>query len=332
MTRPPSSPFWPAILPGLALALGVARWLVQGSGNLYTDADKRFYVPDPDLGWRAIGDGPPWLGLELLAVIAAIGVAAAFGGWLIRRRERRTLERWSAARLCLWFVAAMPMAVPAWAFAGGGAPADSVEYLPAGLVEAPTGGVSGGLSKMPAGTYEAIDHDGSSITAHIFAGGDEFDARFAGGVGGTWRGNPADLTQPMTAEIHVDATSVDTGIALRTKQAREDLRVTTHDQLRFRLTAVEAARQDGPDAIAFSARGEVELVGEVTPIELAGVMRRADRARLGTSGPTFVINAEFELDIRNTPLRGDAGSYDDPIFHIIATLVLVGDAAGKEHQ
>ena len=48
----PRSPFLLAIAPAVAVGAGAARWALQGSGNVYTAVHKRFYVPDPDLGWR----------------------------------------------------------------------------------------------------------------------------------------------------------------------------------------------------------------------------------------------------------------------------------------
>ena len=68
------SPYLLAIAPAVALAAGGVRWLLQGSGNLYTATTKRFYTPDPDLGWRVAKGGPLWLGLEVLAILAAVTV------------------------------------------------------------------------------------------------------------------------------------------------------------------------------------------------------------------------------------------------------------------
>jgi hypothetical protein len=40
-------PYLALVPAGVALVAAGARWLVQGSGNVYTTFAKRFYVPDP---------------------------------------------------------------------------------------------------------------------------------------------------------------------------------------------------------------------------------------------------------------------------------------------
>jgi hypothetical protein len=82
------SRFAPAAVAGAALVAAVVRWGLQGSGNLYTAFAKRFYVPDPDLGWRVSTRHPIWIGLDACAVIAVIAVVAL----VIRRR--RVTTRW----------------------------------------------------------------------------------------------------------------------------------------------------------------------------------------------------------------------------------------------
>jgi hypothetical protein len=89
----PRSPFLLAIAPAVAVGAGGVRWAMQGSGNVYTAVHKRFYVPDPDLGWRVQAGGPVWLGLEVLAILGAITVGVLGAAWLIRRwgqEARRT--------------------------------------------------------------------------------------------------------------------------------------------------------------------------------------------------------------------------------------------------
>src|SRR5258705_13798966 len=80
------SPYLPVATPIVALIAALLRWWLQGSGNLYTAVEKRFYVPDPDLGWRVSQAHPVWLGLDVCGVIAAIAVALAIGGCGVRRR------------------------------------------------------------------------------------------------------------------------------------------------------------------------------------------------------------------------------------------------------
>ena len=69
------SPFLAATIPTTAVIAAALRWWQQGSGNIYTALDKRLYGPDPDLGWRALGDRPLWLGLDVVAVLGAVALA-----------------------------------------------------------------------------------------------------------------------------------------------------------------------------------------------------------------------------------------------------------------
>src|SRR3954468_19652563 len=123
---------WAAVPAVAATAAATARWGLQGSGNVYTALDKRFYVPDPDLGWRVARHGPVWIGLEAIAVCAAIAIAVVVGALIVARWERRRGSRMTALRVLLWVVAAVPLALPAWAFASGSGPARGRETLPAG--------------------------------------------------------------------------------------------------------------------------------------------------------------------------------------------------------
>ena len=70
-TRSPFAPVAASAVAGLAC---VVRWVVQGSSNMYTALDKRFYVPDADLGWRVSADHPVWLGLDACAVVVAMTI------------------------------------------------------------------------------------------------------------------------------------------------------------------------------------------------------------------------------------------------------------------
>ena len=177
------SPFAPIVLPIAALIAALARWQVQGSRNLYTALDKRFYIADPDLGWRISTRHPIWLGLEVCVVIAAIAVGLWASGWIIRRREAKHGHRATVLRAASWFVAGVPLVVPIAAFASGAGPADGLDTLPASTIKGIEAGITGILD-APAGRYEVIQHAGTSITAHLSAGQETFDARFDGGMSG----------------------------------------------------------------------------------------------------------------------------------------------------
>jgi polyisoprenoid-binding protein YceI len=319
-------PYAAAVLPLAALVAGVVRWVLQGSGNVYTAVEKRFYLPDRDLGWR-VADGPLWLGLEVLAIIGGVLAAAIVAAWIIGRREAKTQQRWSLARAGLWIVAALPLAIPAYAFATGGRPAGAKDDLPSGATAAaPTSGIEGGLD-APAGTYVPLAHDGTSLTAHLSAGGEAFDARF-GGVAGSLTIDPKNLAAPVSGEITAKVETVDTGIALRSQHAREDyLKGATHPTVGFRLGQLVAARGDGPDVVAFRAKGTALLLGKEHPVEITGTLRALDaagRQRLGIQAAAALIaNADLALSIKETALAPDAGDFDGDRLPVHASLVLV---------
>jgi polyisoprenoid-binding protein YceI len=219
--RTPRSPYWALTLSGLALAAGIARWLLQGSGNLYTQTDKRYYLADPDLGWRIAPESPFWLGLDAIAMLAVFTAALGVVAWFVRQREREHNQGqpWRPARIALWVLSAVPLAVPIWAFASGGAPEGAREALPPGVIGPPPGGFEGALADLPAGTYELLPDSESSITARIKAGGEEFDTRFSGNLAARVTFDPSDPGAAVVARVRVDTASVDTGSGMRSEHA-----------------------------------------------------------------------------------------------------------------
>ncbi len=319
------SPWLPVVLPLAALLASLARWSVQGSRNLYTALDKRFYVADPDLGWRVSSQHPIWLGLEVCAIIAAIAIGLTIGGWIIRRRETRRGERATVLRVASWILAMIPVAVPIAAFASGTGPVGGRDTLPAAAAVAIQRGVTGALS-LPAGRYEVVSHEGSSITAHLSAGREAFDARFPTALTGSWEGDPHDLTRPMSAQVSVATASVDTGITERSKHAREEyLLADKFPRIQFTLGEVIAARQDGPDQVAFRAHGTVGLVGKTHEVEVTGTLKKPDPSalsRLGVAGEVMLVQGDFSLVIKETALAPDAGDFDGDRIPIHVSLVL----------
>jgi polyisoprenoid-binding protein YceI len=319
------SPFFAVIPAGVAVALAVSRWLIQGSGNVYTSLTKRFYVPDQDLGWRIAGDRPIWLGLEAIAITVGVALGLTGAAWLIRRIERRRGRPWRWPRIASWIVSPLPLVIPIAAFATGGPPDHAVEMLPSGqTAAAPTSGFEGGLA-LPEGTYRTAS--GSAITARISAGKETFDARFTG-VTGAWQGRPGALDGASTATFSVPAASVDTGIDLRSQHAREEyLYANKFPQIGFALDAMIAARQDAPDTLAFRARGHMELMGAQVPVEITGTARALDAAaatRLGLAAGAagLIVRADTEISIQATPLRADADSFDADRIPIHVDLIL----------
>jgi YceI-like domain len=323
------------VLPTVALAAALARWLFQARGNLYTDLSTRYYVPDPDLGWRVVENGPVSIGLDAIALLFAYGVALLVIALLARRWERRRGERLPVPRALPWGIAALPLLVPAWAFASGSIPGAASERAPMGLIEAPADSISGGLAGLPPGTYRVVPHAGTSITARLSGGGEAFDARFARDIEGSWRGAPADLRQPMSAAISVATGAVDTGIELRTRHAREEyLLAAEFPRIQFRLARLLGASRAADGTVAYRADGEVELMGRRHPVAATGTLRAPDEAarrRLGLAAgdDAFLATARFELKISETRLAPDAGDFDGNLIPIEVSLVLRRDAAVK---
>jgi len=322
------SPFAPVVLPLAALIAALVRWQVQGSHNLYTALHKRFFIPDPDLGWQISPQHPVWLGLEICAVIAAVAAGLAIAGWWIARREARLARRATGLRRAAWLVAVLPLAVPLVAFASGGAPANGLDTLPASTIHGIESGIVG-LIDAPAGRYEVVAHAGTSITAHVAAGGETFDARLGSptaGIRGAWQGDPRDLTKPIGGEISVDAATVDTGIDLRSSHAREEyLRAGQHPRISVAIDRVLAASQAGANSIAFRAHGTLGLIGKTHEIEVTGTMKKPDAAalaRLGMSGDVLLIQADFDLAIKETALASDAKDFDGDRIPIHVSLVM----------
>jgi polyisoprenoid-binding protein YceI len=320
------SPFLPVAAPLAALIASLVRWWLQGSNNLYTAIDKRFFVPDPDLGWRVSSAHPVWLGLEVCAVIAAIAVGIAIGGWMIRQRESKRAARATVLRAVAWVLGAVSLAAPIAAYASGSRPTGARDALPIELAKVPATNAIAGRLEAPSGRYEVVAHEGTSITAHLSAGGEAFDARFTGDVQGFWHGNPHDLNDPMSADVSVAAASIDTGVRDRSKHARTAyLEADTYPRIEVTLDRVLAAQPAGRDAVAFSAHGTLSLIGRKHSIEIAGTLVQPDdaaRARLGLTGSILLVKATFSIAIKETALAADAGDFDGDLIPIAVSLVL----------
>lgn len=328
------SPFAPVVLPLVALVASLVRWGLQGSGNLYTTLDKRLYVPDRDLGWRIADHHPIWLGLEVCAIIAAIAVGIAIGGWLVRRirSTRPTLAK--TMLVAAWVVGALTPIVPIAAFASGGRIEGARDTLPDRTEQtAQVGeGISGSLD-LPKGRYDVVVHSGSSITARVKAGGESFDARFSGDLRGTFLADPGNLEAPVGGRVTVSAASVDTGVRPRSNSARDQyLQAAKYPEIAFELDELVAAREEAPDRVAFRATGRLELIGKTHVVEVTGTLSKPDEAalaRLGLTGAILLVQADFSIAIKDTALAPDAGDFDVDRIPIHVSLVLrhAGDGA-----
>jgi polyisoprenoid-binding protein YceI len=321
------SPFAPVIPPLVALIAALVRWLVQGSHNNYTALEKRFYVPDPDLGWTISPDHAIWLGLEVCGIIAGIAVGCAIGGLIIKKLRPKHPRIAKGLWIAAWVFGVATLIVPIAAFASGGAPDSARDTLPTAGARAPGAAIEGitGSLDLPAGTYTVVAHSGNSITARVSAGGEAFDARLAGDIKGSFEGAPKDLTQPMKAEISVAASSVDTGITPRSNSARDYLQVDKYPRITFTLDKVLAAKQAAPDRVAFSAKGTLGFVGKTHVVDVTGTLAKPDAAglkRLGLAGNVLLVQADLSIVIKETALAPDAGDFDTDRIPIHVSLVL----------
>jgi polyisoprenoid-binding protein YceI len=328
------SSFAPVTVALAAVIASLVRWTLQGSSNFYTAFEKTFYVPDPDVGWAVSDRHPIWLGLEVIAILVTIAAGLGLGGWVIKRRERKTGAPATILRRAAWAAAVLSLAVPIAAFATGMGPAGGRDVRPlrepvaietAAPAAAQPAPITGSL-ELPAGRYEVVAHKLTEIAARLSAGGDTFDARFAEDVKGEWRADPKDLTKPMTAEVSVVAAAVDTGIAGRSKHAREGfLKTDKFPRIGWKLDQLVAARQDGPDRVVFRALGTVTLLDRTHAVPIEGSLKRADAAaleRLGLTGAVLIAEADFSLVIKETALAPDASTFKGDRFPIHVSLVL----------
>lgn len=320
------SPLWAALLPAGALLASAWRWLAQASGNVWSKWSLHVYVPDPVLGWRRTADGLPWIGLDLLGALAAALAAVVVAALWVRRRETARGELAPRLRVALEIAAAVPMCVPIWAFTGGAIPDGAREHRPEGAIAVTAGGIEGSLDGLPAGRYQVIAHPDAAVAAKLVAGGEAFEARFSGDLEGFWVADPADLSQPMQAQVSVAAASVATGIDLRNEHARGDLKVEEHPRIAFSLTGLRAAEPRGAGEIAFEADGRVELVGRTHDVAATGTLRRVTdelRARFELSGerPAILVQASLSLNLEDTAIGND-GTFDTSDVPVHITLFL----------
>ncbi len=318
------SSFAPTLVVAAALLASLIRWYAQGSGNVYTAVAKRFYVPDPDLGWRVSRQHPIWLGLEVCAAILVVMIALAVLAVVIRRRAATHPVQARLLRVVSWALASVSVCVPAGAFASGPGPLHARDTLPASAAALIEDGIEGAID-APEGSYAVVSHAGTAVTAHLSAGGESFDARF-GDVTGTWRGTPRDLRLPMHAAISVAAASVDTGVGARSKHARDGyLQADRFPRIEVALDRVAAVRANGSNQLAFRAPGTLSMLGRTHAIEITGTLAKLDGAalaRLGLSGDALLVQADLALSIRDTALAPKARDFDGDRIPIHVSLVL----------
>lgn len=336
MSASKRGPYWIALLPLASAALSLVRWLVQGSGNLYTAQAKRFFVPHPDLGWQAEQTTRVWLGLDAIGILGISTAGVLLAAYLIVRRERQRTRLQPVARTALMLGALTSFVIPVYAFMSGGRPPGARDELPVRipLAQLPDG-VDGGLP-VPAGTYY-VNAKHSSLVAKIIAGKEEFDAIFASGVEGALQGDlskpaGAEGAAPLAGKFSVPVGAIDTGISLRSEHAREYLHAAEFPTISFTLGAITAARIEAPQSLQIRANGTLSLMGKDVPVVFTGVIKRLDevaKARLGLANaagkPTpaaLMIEGGFTLKISQTGLAAKQSSFDRDDLPVAVTLVL----------
>lgn len=309
-----------AALPALAAALVMLRWFWQGTTTVWTKLSMQLYLPDPDLGWRRSKESFIWLGLDAALALFAL----ALGSYLVLRLVYKRWPQGPGVQWAVWLLLATTLLVPALAFASGH-PGKGARETPGGIaVEAPTGGVAASLSGLPAGTYTVIEHRDAAISAQLVAGGEAFEARFAGGLQGVWIADPGDLSQPMQARISVRTDSIETGIPLRNQHALEDLEPASFPKIEFTLQRLDSTRADD-EGVQFAALGEFALGGKTHQAQVTGTLREVGpdlRKKLSLQqGQHLLVRAGFTLDLRETVIGND-GTFDKDQVPVNVTLIL----------
>ncbi len=284
---------FPALLGSL---LAFVRWFQQGSGNIYSRLHDRYYQPNESGQWDFVSDGAPWLGLDAVGGLFALTVGIVVAGWIAKNRNRNGLGR------ALWIPSVAALLLPIWVFSQGLRPADAVDSPPEISTSSKLAGLVGHL-KAPPGKYKIVSNVGGELVATLKAGGETFDARFADEITGYWNGDLSDFSKPMSAEFEISSSSVDTGVGLRNKHAREKLKSEKYPRITFKLERLVASKQIDKNTVEFAASGAISLMGISKTTELTGTVALAIP---GKEQPTLWVNAKLEYSLESTPLaEGD---------------------------
>ncbi len=313
-----------AAIAALGAVLSLVRWLWQGTSNVYTKLDLHVYVADPDLGWRRTDDGYVWLGLDALAISVSTAIGIFLIIWLIGRRGEGVPKILRVLPTAAKIVAPFTLVFPLFTFVKGAPPSGAREVMPSIVVEAPTDGITASLKGAPAGRYEVVAHADAAIRATLEAGGEAFEARFAGGLSGFLDADPSKLVASVTAEVSVRTDSIDTGIALRNEHALEDLEPKKHPTIGFALTKLTSTAE-AEQGISFAAEGHALLGGRKHEAPIVGTLRLVDstlQSKLGLdSGTYLLVQASLSLHLPET-IVGNDGTFDKDDVPIAVTLIL----------
>jgi polyisoprenoid-binding protein YceI len=316
----------------LAGFIGAGLWglrlAMQGGLQVWTDTARRAYLDDPDLGLVPTEATWIWLGLDGLLLTLALLAALAVGAWLQRRNRARReagerpglLLRLIPAAATLGVLPLLLSAVPPFLAIAGGLPPEGAALAIA--QDADTEDVGGGevvSLPVPGGVWKSVAERGL-VVASVTAGGDTFEARFAG-PSGTLRLDAADLARSEVS-LAVAAGTVDTGIDLRSKHARDELKAEAHPEIRLKTSSLRLTQAAG-GPIRWQGEVLVTLAGKETPAPARGEIRilgPAGRAKLGLPGDfALVVEARVELTIANLAL--DPANFSAPTLPITARAI-----------
>ncbi len=309
----------PGLVPVLAALLVLARWLWQGTSNVYTKLALKPYLPDADLGWRRSEDSYLWLGLDLLGICLAVAIVVIVVTYFVRKK------RFARVSLAMEGLAGLVVLIPLLAFIGGAPPDNARETQPEEEARTIESGIAGSLPNLPAGRYVIIEQKDAAVAAQMVAGGEKFEARFAGGLEGFLEFNPGDLAQPIRAEIQVDAKSIKTGIDLRDTHALAELKPEKFPTLRFKFGQMTSAQNEG-DTLLFEAAGSVFLGDRTHELPFSGSISTISPAlaeKLGVTldAPHLLVKASLTLTLADTIIEND-GTFDKDEVPVLITLIL----------
>jgi hypothetical protein len=300
---------------GLGLCLTAWGW--QPGTPIYTDLDRIFYLPDPDLEWRLVEDGRFLMGADLIGLSALFFIIA---GALSQSEDRSLGQR-------IAWACAVAASVPALAaFTVGRFPDDARVEPPdgRGLIIVPDE-VQGGLEGLEAGAWVSAEA-GRGIVAMVPAGGETFETRFTLPQPASLTGNPSNLKQPLRMKAFASAASADTGVDGRSSSAREYLQAEKHPTIDFELIELTGAKASG-DELEFAATGELRLMGETHEMPITGTLKILDaaaRQRLGVEAKAaFLVRTNFPLSIEATALKAEASSFDGDTIDIQVELIFI---------
>jgi len=328
----------------LGAVLWGLRWVLQGSADgviVYSDIARSFWIPSPTLGWEETKERWVWLGLDGLGLVVGLLVGALTMHLLARRHAKAAASGAPGLGQRAWLgktlrglafagaaVSLLAPVLPVWAFVSGLPPESAKRLLPSNVAPVASAEVGAEVEVLvaTAGAWTVADVPANLLVARITAGGETFDGKFTG-ASGTVELVPGELPR-SSATFQVKATSVDTGVELRNKHARDYLEADKFPELK--LVVPKLARAEGRGARReFSTLGRLEMMGRVIDVELTGtiaVLDAAQRKELGVAaGEALLVSASFQLPISKTAL--DRRDYDTDALTLNGRFVLTKAAA-----